>query len=341
MADITIYTLAEELNMTPSMVSRAFNPNGKISEEKRKIVLNAAKKYDFSPNRFASRLSMKTVRLGILISSVFPVNTEKMLMGINSAYEKLKDYKITYEIKILNPNETDLAGYKKVLLKYKNYDGVILTGMSSPKYAAMINELYSINPNIVQVQSINENVNYLFGSKHNEKTASGLAADFLHNCLKRSNSKNIILFTGNMESTLHQYAEKAFKDECERTGLNLLESIDMKDSEDYLTKILPDIFKRHKDRIDGIYITSGFSTPLCKYLEENKTDVPFVAFDTYDDIKTYIEKGIISATIAQNVAQQMETAFGMLVNYLITGEKPEKIIYTDVQVVLKSNINQF
>jgi len=91
MAEVTIYTLAKELNMTPSMVSRAFNPNGKISEEKRKIVLETAEKYGFSPNKFASRLSMKTVRIGILINSRFTVNTDKMIAGIESAYGKLKD----------------------------------------------------------------------------------------------------------------------------------------------------------------------------------------------------------------------------------------------------------
>ena len=40
--------IAKELNMTPSMVSRAFNPEAKVSEEKRQIVLETAKKYHFS-----------------------------------------------------------------------------------------------------------------------------------------------------------------------------------------------------------------------------------------------------------------------------------------------------
>ena len=48
MQKTTIYTLAKELNMTPSMISRALNPNGKISEEKRKIVLEAAERQNFS-----------------------------------------------------------------------------------------------------------------------------------------------------------------------------------------------------------------------------------------------------------------------------------------------------
>ena len=38
---ITIYTLAEELQMTPSAVSRAFNPNTQLDPEKRKRILEA------------------------------------------------------------------------------------------------------------------------------------------------------------------------------------------------------------------------------------------------------------------------------------------------------------
>ena len=36
---VTIYSIAEELGYTPSMVSRALSENGKVSEEKRKKIL--------------------------------------------------------------------------------------------------------------------------------------------------------------------------------------------------------------------------------------------------------------------------------------------------------------
>ncbi|MBQ5777966.1 MAG: LacI family DNA-binding transcriptional regulator [Oscillospiraceae bacterium] len=340
MPNTTIYTLAKELNMTPTMVSRAFNPDAKISEEKRAIVLAAAKRHNFSPNRFASRLSMKTVKIAILINSNFSVNEDNMLAGIETAYRELKDYKVTYDIKIMHAAENDIESYHRELSKYKKYDGIILTGMSSNKYTGIINELYAENPNIVQVQAINENANYLFGSKHDEKTASNLAADFLYNCLRRAGRKNVILFTGDTESALHASARAAFEAACENLGISVIESVDMKDSEEYFTGILPGVFEKHSGEVDGIYITSGFSAPLCKYLEENKIDVPYVAFDTYEEIKKYIERGIISATIDQNVPRQMAAAFELLVKYLITGEKPEKAVYTDIQILLKSNIHQ-
>ncbi len=341
MSNVTIYTLAKELGMTPTMVSRAFNPDAKINEEKRKIVLELAKKYGYSPNRFASRLSRETVKIGILINSRFKVNTEKMLLGIDLAYQNLKDYKIGYDVKIMCPDDHKTEDYKRELKKFYGYNGVIVSGMSSPKYTEILKELYENNPNVVHVQAVNEDTPYLFSSKHDEKIASNISAEFLSRCLFKSERKNILLFTGERESYLHREAEKSFKNALTENGLNLLDSIDMKDDTEYFSRIIPDIFKKYKNQIDGIYITSGFSYPLSSYLEKNNIKIPYVAFDTYDEIKKYMEKGVISATISQNVQSQMASAFEILSKYLITGEIVPKTIYTDVQIVLKSNMHQF
>ena len=341
MSDVTIYTIAKELNMTPSMVSRAFNPEAKVSEEKRQIVLETARKYNFSPNKFASRLSRKTVQIGILINSKFQVTTDNIILGIKEAHEKLKDYKIQYDISVLHPSKNNDEDIREVANRYKSYDGIILTGMSSGHYTELINELSDANPNVVQVQAINHRANYLFGSKHDEKLASGLAAEFLYNCLRKSERKNILLFTGDQGSALHASAADAFRAACGKAGLDVLATVDTKDKEEYFKELLPLIFAQYGKQADGIYITCGISAPLCRFLEENGYDIPFVAYDTHSEIKSYIEKGIISATIAQNVSNQAKIAFEMLVKHIITGEECPKTVYTNVQLVLKSNMHQF
>lgn len=341
MSEITIYTLAKELNMTPSMISRAFNPNARVNEEKRKIVLETAKKYGFSPNKFASRLSMEVVHIGVLINNKFQVNTDKMTLGLKSAHEELKDYKIQYDVTILDPSKYSDEGIRQNLKRYKGYDGIIISGMSSAKYTDFINELYDITPNVVQVQAVNQDARCLLASKHNEETAAELAAEFLCNCLKKAERRNLLLFTGDLNSTLHKRASVAFNNFCAALGLDLLSIVDMKDNEEYFEKILPSVFEQYGDQVDGIYITSGFSVPLCRYLERNNIDLSLVAFDTYDDIKQYMEKGIVTATISQDVTAQMKTAFQLLVKHIIIGEKCPDVAYTDVQLVLKSNMHQF
>ena len=66
-----------------------------------------------------------------------------------------------------------------------------------------------------------------------------------------------------------------------------------------------------------------------------------MAFDLYKEIREYLFEGIISATIEQNVKKQMQKAFEALVGYLINNSPVPKTIYTDVQLVLKSNMHQF
>ena len=341
MAEVTIYTIAKELNMTPSMVSRAFNPAGKINKEKRKLVLETAKKYNFSPNRFASRLSMKPIKIGIFIRSRYKVNLDRMIIGIENAYEKLKDYKISYEVVVRNPLVDPSLDYEEELLKFRDFDGVLVAGLSFDKYTNALAKLYEVNKNLVQVQSVNENVGYLFASKHSEEVSSCMAAEFLYNSLRKSERKNVLLFTGDTKNTQHIIAEKFFKEACDAYGINVVESISMMDNEEYFGEILPDVMEKYKGTLDGIYITSGFSKPLCSYLSENPSDISLVTFDIHQDIKEYLSRGIVSAAINQNVALQMQNAFESLAHHIISEEEIPKMLYTDIDLVLKSNMHQF
>ncbi len=341
MSKMTIYKLAKQLNMTPSMVSRAFSPNGKVSKEKRELILKTAEKYDFVPNKMASRLSMKSIRIGIIINSSFAINAEKMIRGIEQSYDELKDYKIAYDVTQIDLSYDTSLDHKQIMAKYADYDGIIVAGFSAEKYTSDLNALYAKNRNLVQVQAINENADYLFSSKHDERIASAIAAEFLYNCLKKSETKNILLFIGDEESLLHKRAKEAFEKACENLGLNIIETVSTKGSAEKLRSATHSAFEKHCGKIDGIYSTSGFSYPICECLEEMNSDVAFVAFDTHEQIKNYLQKGIISATISQNLSLQMKNAFEHLVKYIINGEKPSDIIYTDVQLVLKSNMHLF
>ncbi|MBE7042915.1 MAG: LacI family transcriptional regulator [Ruminococcaceae bacterium] len=341
MEPVTIYTLAKELNMTPSMVSRAFHPQGKINPEKRELVLETAKKYGFSPNQMASRLSRKRVCIGILINSRFTVNTENMMTGIQKAYEQLKDYKVEYQVMTVNPLETASEEYDRLFEQLAEYDGVIVAGFSSEEYTERLNRFYEKNQRLVQVQAVNETANYLFGSKHDERVASQTAAEFLYQALRYKNRKNILLFTGNRDSTLHFCAEKEFMSACDQKGLTVIQSVDMKDQAEYLEQLLPELFQQYGKKIDGIYMTSGLSEPLCRYLDQQNLRLPFVAFDLYSEMIPYLENDVISATIFQNVADQMQCAFTMLGKHLLQGEKCPRQIYTNVHLVLKSNYKQY
>ena len=104
---VTVNTLAKQLGVNPSTVSRAFDPNSGISDEVRKKILDLAQKEGYKPNKAASRLTMKEIRIGILINDVYPESFSEFTRGIKDAYERFYDYKISYDILVFKNTEQD------------------------------------------------------------------------------------------------------------------------------------------------------------------------------------------------------------------------------------------
>ncbi len=67
----TIQDIAKELNLTSATISRALHNNPRISEQTRRLVLEAAKRLDYSRNKIASSLrSGRSHTIGVIIPSV-------------------------------------------------------------------------------------------------------------------------------------------------------------------------------------------------------------------------------------------------------------------------------
>ncbi|MDN3670477.1 LacI family DNA-binding transcriptional regulator [Echinicola jeungdonensis] len=82
---INIRDIAEELDVTPSTVSRALNSGKKVGEQKRKEIIELANKWGYRPNRFAkSLIENKTYNLGLLLPEFTHHFFNKVLSGIES-----------------------------------------------------------------------------------------------------------------------------------------------------------------------------------------------------------------------------------------------------------------
>ncbi len=64
--------------------------------------------------------------------------------------------------------------------------------------------------------------------------AAEIAAEVLSCCPKFSIEKNIILFTGTLNSQVHRLAKKTFIKAAKNYSLHILECIDMKDDPELL-----------------------------------------------------------------------------------------------------------
>jgi LacI family transcriptional regulator len=68
---VTIYDIAEKLNIAAATVSRALNDNPKISDATKKLVMETAEKMNYRQNRLAIALkSGKTNNVGVIVPRV-------------------------------------------------------------------------------------------------------------------------------------------------------------------------------------------------------------------------------------------------------------------------------
>ena len=336
----TIATIAEELGVSPSTVSRAFNPESKISDEVRQKILRCAKQQNYVPNLAASRLSMREINIVVLFTNAYQHAAEEYRRGVTDAYRELFDLKINLEIKILDEKDKKPENLKPLLNECSSFDGVIVSGFLEEEELRELNRLAK-KTNLVLLQADMPQIDRLFASCHDSGVSSRLAAEFLGDCLRRSARRNVVIFTGDRKSDLHRRANEFFLEAAEAFGLTVIDSFDMQDSPEILKWQLHEMHTKRGVWPDGIYITSGRSLELCKYMKANDLAdrTVLVTFDVHKETVDYLKQGIIWGSIYQNLYKQAKNAFTHLVRYLIGEVEPDSVISPVPELILKSNLD--
>ena len=335
---ITIYSIAKALGLSPSMVSRAFTPGARIDEGKRQLVLQYAESVGYRPNKLASRLSHKAVRIGVLLVCPFDPVTNALLKGCRLAHDRIADYKVEYHVVTVTDFEDAYGQCKAALDSFSACDGVIVSVPSTPEIDVLIIEFAQKNPNIAALQQVNMKLPYVFTVKHNESVASGMAAELIYRCVKPTDRRDVALFTGYGHSDIHIAAKKGFEEACARLGLHIAATYDMQDTVEILESQAEALLRTRGDSLGGIYITSAVSEPLCRRVKESRLPINLVTFDTFPDIVPYLRDGTVVATIFQNIVWQAETAFLTMAEMLISNHQPTHRIQSIPTLVLSENL---
>ncbi len=345
---ITIRTIAKEFGVSESTVSRAFQPDSRISDSVRSQILAYAKKHNYVPNKAAARLSMKELRLGYLCASSSPPYTyglDELTRGLQAGYEMLHDLKIHFQTAFILYENTGekIDRLRTILGNWQSMDGIIVCGFYEPEDIRLLNEYADRGIPIVLLQNNEPNIHNLFLSCLDATASSMMAAEFIGTCLRKSETKNVVLFTGNNTFWLHREAETVFRKNERRFGYRLQAVYDMKDSERLLQEQVRDLYETKNLRPDAIFITSGVSGELCEYIKEHRyhEDVLLMTFDVAPRTGKYLRDGVVTATIYQDLYRQAYNAFTGLVNYLVERRAVDTISSPAPVLVLKSNMAYF
>ncbi len=344
MKSVTIYSLAKELGVSPTAVSRAFDPHSRLSKEKRALILEAAARYGFTPNKMASRLSMPEIRIGVLNISYIKEYYTEIIRGIQSAHRALKDYKVECDMRILQRGKYTLDEAFEILEEFrlKKYSGVIISGIYEPSIIEQIDKLAEASIPVVLVQHEIAESRRLFSSVGNYPVIGAMAAELCGMMLHESKSKNVVMFTGNRSSSTHRVLVDSFLQHTAENCFDVVEIYDTQDNYEVAEKLVKKAFETHTD-IGALYVSSANSIPICKYLESVglSDSVTVIASDVFAELVPYIRKGVINATIFQDPFHIGYNAFKKFYHVLADGESFETVIMPTPQVVLASNLKLY
>jgi LacI family transcriptional regulator len=347
---VTLKDIAKELKVSLGTVHRAIYNKEGVGEETRRSILAIAEKRGYKVNVVASSLKRSTVKIGVVFPE--PVANEKYFFldvwnGIDSAVNDFKDF----NVKVVKATFTgDYTNQIEVMEDfYNNYsneiDGLITHVWHDTKLNSIINKFADSGIPVVTVTAdAPESRRTCFVSPQASKIGL-VAGELMSNYITPGG--RVIILGGKRESSSHQERVlgflKAMKENTPET--EIIEAYDL--NLYYNNNRLHDTLKEYLEKFDdikGIYSNNARGTILlCKVIKElgKSRRIKAIGSDINKESVEYLKEGILQGIMYQNPYMQAYQAFKVIFNYIIKDEEPPERVYTDINIVLKSNLDSY
>lgn len=333
---VTIYTIAEKLGVSPSTVSRAFNPKAKLKQEKRDLILQTAADMGYQPNIMASRLSGETIRICVIMMSYIDAYTHEYIPGIRDAEKNFSDYKVICDIHVFNKGAYD---HRELIDLLKGeYDGYIICPWDS--YISDSQMLFPSKKPIILLDSNIQEYQSTSVSRADSATSGSIAAQLLAMTVRKQHP-HIAVFTSKKTRPSQKKILTSFLEKGKQYGFGDITVLESNDDAETAERQIIDLHE--KNMPDGIYVATANSIPICRFLAQNKLyhDTVLITSDVYAELNDFIRRDVVTATIFQDPYQQAYNSLSALALHLICGEPIPREILVDPIIVLKSNLHLY
>jgi LacI family transcriptional regulator len=332
--EVTIYDLAERLNLSPATISRALNDDPVVKKKTRKVILEAAKELGYRKNTFARNLrSQRTNTIGVLVHELKSNFITSVLAGIEKVTTEAG-----YDLIIAHSSESfEKEAANALNLFHKRVDGLIASLASNTENLDHFNPFKEKNIPVVFFDRVEENSNstkviidnYTCGYKATQH-------------LIEQGCNKIVLVTADLRRNVYGQRHKGYADALAAAGIAYDKDLVLiKDlSEQCGVEAALEIIRMNK-RPDGAFITNDFSAAVCmQTLKEHGIRIPHdiavVGFND-DAISKIIEPQL--STIRYPGTEIGELAALNLINHLqgLTNLQHTKTVIVRSDLVIRES----
>lgn len=266
--DVTIYDLAERLNLSGSTISRALSNHHAVNKKTRRKVVELAEEMGYRKNSFASQLrNLKTYTIGVILHEL----NSRFITALLSGIEKVAT-DAHYKIIIGHSAES----YKREIanagnLFYQRVDGLIASLAYDTESLKHYDMFFEKGVPVVFVDRVE------MGSPGIKVVIDNKAAGYnATKHLVEQGCKQIMHVTGNLTKNVYSERLAGFKDALKEHGLvfqpeqllvtHLNEEAGIEVAEYILNKAV---------KPDGLFITNDLCASVCmQHLKQNGINVP-------------------------------------------------------------------
>jgi LacI family transcriptional regulator len=254
--EVTIYDLADKLNLSAATISRALNDDPVVKKKTRKVILEAAKELGYRRNTFARNLrSQKTNTIGVIVHELNSNFITSALAGIEKVTTEAG-----YDLIIAHSSERFEKEVANALnLFHKRVDGLIASLASNTENISHFDPFQEKNIPIVFFDRVEEDSNTTKVIIDNY--ACGYQAT---QHLIEQGCKRIVLITANLKRNVYAQRHQGYMDALLNAGipynsdLVLIKDLSEQGGIEAAMEIIA-----MPEKPDGAFITNDFSAAIC------------------------------------------------------------------------------
>ena len=335
---ITIYDLAKQTGFSAPTISKALNGNGKLSEETRQIILDAAKKAGYTANMAAKALSTKHSRLiGVILEDVaMKRGFEHPLFGglLNKFRHEIE--MAGYDLLFLSKHFNDGMSYIDHC-RYRDVEGILIVNPIDDDP-----EMKTLGACGIPCVSANEFIPGVCAVISDNETAGRRAAREFYEAGHRKIGFLGAPFRENSPAALERY--KGFKAEIEAYGLEFderyLEVCDAwwdQAGYDGMKKL----YERCPDITAVFIVCDALAFGAMKYLLEiGKTIPDDISVIGFDDDTTVLKAAPMLSTFRQDRDKIAQLASEVLLQEIAGIPGPE-VVRVPAEYISRASVRRF
>ena len=340
----TIKEIAKITGVSIGTVDRALHNRGRVSEETRSKILEAAEKLGYTANIFARNLKLSKI-YNFCVFMPHPSNDshywQMPLEGILKAVKELSHYRINVEFFFYDKyRENSIVSNFSKALKLK-WDGFAIVPSGSEVFGKLLKKVPEDIPYIF-FDSLIPGASCLTFIGQDAYKSGAASAKLMHLLISDSSKIAVVKYTPEDYHIVQR--TKGFCDyfkSINHSEINILEI-----PPDYKLntgKYLDKLIKQKKYDLNGIFVSSASTYLVAEYLKKRSLErrIKLIGYDLIEENVEYLKEGIIDFIISQMSEKQGYESIYTLVNNIILKQKVNKRKLMQIDIITKENVDYY